>query len=81
MKEIFVDELPKDCFECPCWVGGCECNCGLMRISDDYKDCYKFNNEENCPLKLIADHDTEVCKAERERVFEEIREEFEGKDE
>jgi hypothetical protein len=69
MKEIFVDELPKSCSDCK------------YLLVDGYNSKCKLKNEivmnlfsidENCPLKLITNHDNEVRKAERERVCEEI---------
>lgn len=52
--EIYVDELPKNCFECPCFKNDIEFPCGL---SDGTKDYFldEIDGGE-CPLKLISDY-------------------------
>ena len=69
--KVYVDKLPKECFECPCFRNDIEFPCGLSDGTDDY-----FLDEldgGNCPLQTIADHDKEV----RKQVCDEIRQEFE----
>lgn len=65
--KVYVDELPKECFECPCFRNDIEFPCGLSDGTDDY-----FLDEidgGNCPLQTIADHDKQV----RKQVCDEIR--------
>lgn len=65
MKEIYVKEVPKSCKECPCSfqdVATCKwCNAynkgKLTYISDD---TYSKERFEDCPLKLLKDHDKEL---------------------
>lgn len=69
--EIYVDELPKCCNACPhCYH---ECNniyhCAIQNEHMEFfKDDY-LKRQENCPLKLLKDHDKQV----RNEVCEEIR--------
>lgn len=61
--KIYVDELPKDCNECPCLNDdieqGCHCNLGIF----DCDDGFKLNKKHpNCPLILITDYTTQVRK-------------------
>ena len=68
--KVYVDKLPKNCFECPCFSMDKECPCGV-----DNGENYYFKDEvegENCPLKSLAEHDKQV----RKQVIEEIREKF-----
>lgn len=62
---IYVKEMPKSCRECPCsfqdvatfkWCNAYEKG-KLTFISDD---TYKEKRFEDCPLKLIHDHDKEL---------------------
>ena len=74
MKEtkVYVDELPKSCWECPCFKNDLEFPCGLSDGTQDY-----FKDEidgENCPLKSIKTHDRELVK----EVCEKIRKELDG---
>lgn len=58
--KVYVDELPKECFGCPCFRNDIEFPCGLSDGTNDY-----FLDEidgGNCPLQTIADHDKEVRK-------------------
>ena len=62
MKEtkVYVEELPKECWDCPCFKTDLECPCGLSDGTQDY-----FKDEidgENCPLKLLKTHDRELVK-------------------
>lgn len=60
--KVYVDELPKDCFECPCFKNDIELGCGLDDGSMDYfKD--KIAGGE-CPLK--------TTKELKQQVVEEI---------
>lgn len=51
--KVYVDELPKDCFECPCFRNNIENCCGL---DDGTKDYHKFIEDSNCPLNLRGEH-------------------------
>ena len=89
MKEtkVYVEELPKECWDCPCFKTDLECSCGLSDGTQDY-----FKDEidgENCPLKLLKIHDRElvkeVCEKIKEKAFglwyfvlNEQKEHFEG---
>lgn len=75
MKEtkVYVEELPKECWDCPCFKTDLECSCGLSDGTQDY-----FKDEidgENCPLKLLKIHDRELVK----EVCEKIRENIEAR--
>jgi len=52
--EIYVDKLPKCCWECPCFRSELELSCGL----DEGEQYYFLDEIEggNCPLKLIDDY-------------------------
>lgn len=79
--EIYVKEMPKSCKECPCSfqdVATCKwCNAykkgKLTFISDDI---YKEKRFEDCPLKLLKDHDKEfvakVCEYIKDRTYENV---------
>ena len=58
--KVYVEELPKECWDCPCFKTDLECPCGLSDGTQDY-----FKDEidgENCPLKLLKTHDRELVK-------------------
>ena len=71
--EIYVKEMPKSCKECPCSfqdVATCKwCNAynkgKLTYISDD---TYSKERFEDCPLKLLKDHDKELMAKVLERI-------------
>lgn len=51
--KVYVDKLPKDCWECPCFrFSDNESPCGLNDKQDDY---FKFDGECNCPLHTIGE--------------------------
>ena len=61
---IYVDELPKDCIDCPCES---EYYCNL--INEDV-GCLEWGEiHKGCPLKTLADYTKQV----RKEVCEEIR--------
>ena len=66
MNNIYVDELPKYCYECPCYIG-INCRC---KLKHEYLDNDGYEVPINCPLKLITDRLAE----ERKNVIERIRE-------
>lgn len=61
---IFVDELPKDCIDCPCES---EYYCNLL--NEDVGCCKWGEIHKNCPLQSITDYTKQV----REEVVEEIK--------
>lgn len=68
---MYVDELPKSCWECPCFKNNLEFPCGLSDGTQDY-----FKDEidgENCPLKSIKTHDRELVKKVCEKIREYLR--------
>ena len=75
MKEtkVYVDELPKSCFECPIMVDGSEgcdfCVCAILEEKAETK-----NRLKDCPLHSIKDHNRELV----EKVLERVRAELDG---
>ena len=67
---IYVDELPKDCEECPCCnkdvdYGYC-CNLGAY----EYDDYFCINKKHpRCPIQSLTDYTKQV----RKEVCEEIK--------
>ena len=68
-QEIYIKgEMPKSCWECPCFRNDLEQPCGL-----DNEDKGYFLDEIDggeCPLKSLADHDKQI----RKEVVQEIKE-------
>lgn len=68
--KIYVDgELPKECFDCPCFRNDIEICCGL---DDGTKDYHKFVEDSTCPLETTQSLKQQV----REEVVEEIKAEL-----
>ena len=66
--KVYVSELPKNCFECPCFRNDIDFPCGL---SDGTKDYFLDDIDGGeCPLKSLVEHDKQV----RKEVCEEIKE-------
>ena len=73
MNNIYVDELPKKCKDCPCMnndgFGGYDCNLYYKKhkeiLSCDY---YADTIPKHCPLKPLSDRLAE----ERKKVVQEI---------
>lgn len=63
--KVYVDELPKDCIDCPCES---EYYCNLL--NEDVGCCEWGEIHKNCPLQSLADYTKQV----RKEVCEEIRE-------
>ena len=61
---IYVDELPKDCIDCPCES---EYYCNLL--NEDVGCCEWGEIHKNCPLQPLADYTKQV----RKEVCEEIK--------
>ena len=70
-RKVYVDELPKSCFDCPIIVEGPEgydcCVCAFLVETAESK-----NRLKDCPLKSLHDHDKELV----EKVFEKIKSKF-----
>ena len=62
--KVYVDELPKDCIDCPCES---EYYCNLL--NEDVGCCKWGEIHKNCPLQSLADYTKQV----RKEVCEEIR--------
>lgn len=66
--KVYVDgELPKECFDCPCFRNDVEICCGL---DDGTKDYHNFVEDSTCPLATTQSLKQQV----REEVVEEIKE-------
>ena len=63
--KVYVDELPKDCIDCPC---ECEYYCNLL--NEDVGCCKYGEIHKDCPLQSLSDHDKQL----RNGVVEEIKE-------
>lgn len=80
--KIYINNLPKNCWECPCFKNDLEFSCGLSDGTQDY-----FKDEidgENCPLKSIKNHDRELVKEVCEKIRKDLSSKFiyfEGKKE
>ena len=64
---IYVDELPKDCIDCPCES---EYYCNLL--NEDVGCCKWGEIHKNCPLQSLADYTKQV----RKEVLDIIEEKF-----
>lgn len=63
--KVYVDELPKDCIDCPCES---EYYCNLL---NEDVGCLEWGEtHKNCPLQSLADYTKQV----RKEVIEEIKE-------
>ena len=72
--KIYVDELPKDCIDCPCES---EYYCNLLK--EDIGCCKWGEIHKNCPLQSIADHDKQVRKEVCEKIKKQISNHFNAK--
>ena len=63
--KVYVDELPKDCIDCPCES---EYYCNLLK--EDIGCCKWGELHKNCPLQSLSDYTKQV----RKEVVEEIKE-------
>jgi len=59
-------ELPKSCWECPCFRNDLEQGCGL---DDEGKDYFldEIDGGE-CPLKSLAEHDNDLLTKFADRI-------------
>ena len=63
--KVYVDELPKDCIDCPCES---EYYCNLL---NEDVGCLEWGEiHKGCPLQSLSDHDNQV----RKEVVEDIKE-------
>lgn len=60
---IFVDELPKDCIDCPCES---EYYCNLL--NEDVGCCEWGEIHKNCPLQSLTDYTKQVRKDVCEKI-------------
>lgn len=63
--KFFTDEMPEDCWHCPCFKNDLEQPCGLA--PDDAFDTYYYRGDDAdedavCPLESLDAHDIEVTK-------------------
>ena len=65
--KVYVDELPKDCIDCPCES---EYYCNLL--NEDVGCCEWGEIHKNCPLQSLADYTKQV----RKEVLDIIEEKF-----
>ena len=61
---MYVDELPKDCIDCPCES---EYYCNLL--NEDVGCCKWGEIHKNCPLQSLSDYTKQV----RKEVVQEIK--------
>lgn len=72
--KIYIDKVPKDCWECPCFKNDIEMSCGL---DDGIHNYFKDEIDGGkCPIISIRTHDRRVVK----KVCEIIRENIEARD-
>ena len=65
--KVYVDELPT--VECPCNYDGV---CTLLEYSYDCNICYNEGKRDDCPLKLLKDHDKQVRKEVCKEIYNKI---------
>ena len=70
--KVYVDELPKDCIDCPCES---EYYCNLL---NEDVGCLEWGEiHKGCPLKPLADYTKqvrkEVCEEIRKTLFEYLK--------
>ena len=65
--KVYVDELPKDCMDCPCES---EYYCNLL--NEDIGCCKWGEIHKNCPLQSLSDYTQQV----RKEVYEEFMLEY-----
>lgn len=65
--EYFVDEMPKDCIDCPCES---EYYCNLL--NEDIGCCEWGEIHKNCPLQSLTDYTKQVRKEVCEKIKKQI---------
>ena len=63
--KVYVDELPKDCIDCPCES---EDYCNLLNKGVDY--CKWGEKHKDCPLQSLSDYTKQVRKELIAKVYE-----------
>lgn len=59
-QKIWVEKIPKNCWECPCFRDDIDFPCGL---SDGIQDYFKDEIDGGkCPLHSIKAHDRELVR-------------------
>lgn len=66
--KVYVDELPKDCIDCPCES---EYYCNLL--NEDVGCCEWGEIHKNCPLQSLADYTKQVRKEEKIKINRLVR--------
>lgn len=67
-QKIWVEKIPKNCWECPCFRDDIDFPCGL---SDGIQDYFKDEIDGGkCPLHSIKAHDRELVKEVCEKITE-----------
>lgn len=62
--KLYVDELPKDCIDCPCES---EYYCNLL--NEDVGCCKWGEIHKNCPLQSLSDYTKQVRKEVIDKVY------------
>ena len=65
--KVYVDELPKDCLDCPCESEYC---CKLL--NDDVGCCKWGEIHKNCPLQSLSDYTKQVKKELVQEIWKEF---------
>ena len=66
--KVYVDELPKDCLDCPCES---EYYCNLL--NEDVGCCKWGEIHKDCPLKSLADYTKQVRKEVCEEIIKKLK--------
>lgn len=65
-QKIWVEKIPKNCWECPCFRDDIDFPCGL---SDGIQDYFKDEIDGGkCPLLSIKAHDRELIRQVCEKI-------------
>ena len=66
--KVYVDEMPKDCLDCPCES---EYYCNLLNEDVGYLKYKEIH--ENCPLKLLNDYERQIKNELYEKIKSEVK--------
>lgn len=69
--KVYVDELPKDCIDCPCES---EYYCNLLNRDIEFLELTK--GCKDCPLQSLADYTKQVRKKVCEEIKEKLRKQY-----
>ena len=75
-QEIYVKEIPKSCFDCPCF-DDCRIQCNITY--DDLEYIYKSDKDKgnkDCPLKSLHEYKKELVAKVLGMVRENLKEEL-----